>query len=485
MSYQPVFDLELAGPVICISCSDDGNKIAVGDRNGNLSLINRSGEKIWEKKIDEGVHGLSLLKNGNNVVCGGKDCKLKMLNSLGSVEWEQTIGKSIWSLYADPNSQFIIIGTGDSIAMFTDNGLQLWEYETDRAMVGVSASQSGNMIVGCGDEYLYCLDNDGNLLWKKQRSDSLWDVSIDSNGQTIFIGGWDCKVQTLDSKGNDSWNYETGGYVRTVAPLSDGGVLAGSHDCNLYLLSSNGEPLEKIDTKGEITCVDHSRMMDFAVIGAGNRVQGFEINANTEPINIEESKLESTTPVVEKPTSVESTEPVSEPMFGFGMFDEPMPDTSGFLNQSDNETSDFETNTRRNEITTNDYSNYYNNESRIEASEGGEFKEFASEIVKGDVKNYLRLGNAAWIEKRLERAAEHYKRATEIDPQEPRAWHNLAICNYHVALKRNPEDIEGAVETAIGPLEMAKEKGGVEYSRSVEKTLAYFAKQLGVIKDEN
>ena len=485
MSYQPVFDLELAGPVICISCSDDGNKIAVGDRNGNLTLINRSGEKIWEKKIDEGVHGLSLLKNGSNVVCGGKDCKLKMLNSLGSVEWEQTIGKSIWSLYADPNSQFIVIGTGDSIAMFTDNGLQLWEHETDRAMVGVGASQSGNMIVGCGDEYLYCLDSDGNLLWKKQRSDSLWDVSVDSNGQTIFVGGWDCKVQTLDNNGNDSWNYETGGYVRTVAPLSDGGVLAGSHDCNLYLLSSNGEPLEKIDTKGEITCVDHSRMMDFAVVGAGNRVQGFEINANTEPINIEETRLESTTPVIEETTSVESTEPVSEPMFGFGMFDEPMPDTSGFLNQSDNETSDFETNARRDEITTNNYSSYYDNESRIKASEGGEFKEFASEIVKGDVKNYLRLGNAAWIEKRLERAAEHYKRATEIDPQEPRAWHNLAICNYHVALKRNPEDIEGAVETAIGPLEMAKEKGGVEYSRSVEKTLAYFAKQLGVIKDEN
>ena len=232
-------------------------------------------------------------------------------------------------------------------------------------------------------------------MWKKQRSDSLWDVSIDSNGQTIFIGGWDCKVQTLDNAGNDSWNYETGGYVRTVAPLSDGGVLAGSHDCNLYLLSSNGEPLEKIDTKGEITCVDHSKMMDFAVVGAGNKVQGFEINANTEPINIEEPA----THVVEEPTSVESAEPVSEPMFGFGMFDEPMPDTSGFLNQSDNETSDFETNTRRDEITTNNYSSYYDNESRIKASEGGEFKEFASEIVKGDVKNYLRLGNAAWIEK--------------------------------------------------------------------------------------
>ena len=221
-------------------------------------------------------------------------------------------------------------------------------------------------------------------------------------------------------------------------------------------------------------------MMDFAVIGAGNRIQGFEINANTEPINIEEKKLESETHIVDEQNSVEATEPTSEPMFGFGMFDEPMPDTSGFLNQNGSETA-----TRREEVTTNNYSSYYSSESGIETSEGGEFKEFASEIVKGDVKNYLRLGNAAWIEKRLERAAEHYKRATEIDPQEPRAWHNLAICNYHVALKRNPEDIEGAVGTAIGPLEMAKEKGGVEYNKSVEKTLAYFAKQMGVLEDEN
>ena len=103
----------------------------------------------------------------------------------------------------------------------------------------------------------------------------------------------------------------------------------------------------------------------------------------------------------------------------------------------------------------------------------------ASEVVKGDVKNYLRLGKSAWIEKRHERAAEHYKRATEIDPDEPRAWHNLAICNYHLALKRNPENIRGAVQSAYASLEMAKEKGGTEYS-TPDKTLAYFASQLGL-----
>ena len=98
------------------------------------------------------------------------------------------------------------------------------------------------------------------------------------------------------------------------------------------------------------------------------------------------------------------------------------------------------------------------------------------------MKNYLRLGNAAWAEKRLERAAEHFRKATEINSEEPRAWHNLAVCNYHLALKRNPDDVEGAVESAFEPLKIANEKGGSEYT-SVNKTLAFLASQIGIEED--
>ena len=154
-----------------------------------------------------------------------------------------------------------------------------------------------------------------------------------------------------------------------------------------------------------------------------------------------------------------------------GMFDEPIPDTTGILSSGSESIS-------RSPVTN---SHYNENNYR---TEGGEFREFASKIKKGDVKNYLRLGNAAWIEKRLERAEEHYKRATEVDPEEPRAWHNLAICNYHLALKRNPENLEGAVKSAYGPLKMAKEKGGLDY-KSADDTLAYLASQLGLIEEDS
>ena len=233
---ESILDLMSAGAVRGSACSEDVSKSARGDRNGTLTLSDNSGTVIWEKQIDEGIHGLAIIGNGNKVICGGKDCKLRMFNSLGSVEWEQTIGKSIWSLAVDPNGQFIVIGTGDSISLFTEGGLQVWEYPTNRAMVGTGISRNGNTVVGCGDEHLYCLNNEGNLNWKKQRSDSLWDVSVDRDGHNIFVGGWDEMIHGLDSTGKDLWNYKTGGYVRAVNSLENGGIIAGSHDNHIYHL---------------------------------------------------------------------------------------------------------------------------------------------------------------------------------------------------------------------------------------------------------
>ena len=468
---ETLFDLTISGPVICVACSDDGNKIVVGDRNGNLTLLEKNGRIIWEKNIDEGVHGLAIIGNGNKVICGGKDCKLRMFSSMGSIEWEQTIGKSIWSLAADPNGQFITIGTGDSIILFTEGGLQLWEYPTNRAMVGTGISRNGDTIVGCGDEYLYCLNSEGQLKWDKQRSDSLWDVTVDKNGENIFVGGWDEKIHCLDLNGNDIWDFKTEGYVRAVESLENGGVIAGSHDGCIYRLSSSGGILGKINTDGEITSVSVSKLEDFTAVGLSNRICGFEIDSNATPIRQDIEPI----PVEPQTLKEEKIEEEYEPMFGVGMFDEPIPDTTGILNREESipEKRTYDTYSTSSPNST----NYYNDST--EENLGGEFRKFASEVVKGDVKNYLRLGNSAWIEKRLERAAEHYKRATEIDPEEPRAWHNLAICNYHLALKRNPENIRGAVQSAYAELEMAKKKGGTEYT-APNKTLEYFASQLGL-----
>ena len=488
MSNNSKFRINTSDSIKCLASSEDGMKIAFGDNSGNVFLANSEGNIIWEKNIGEGTYGIAIMKDGNRVVCGGKDCKLRMFNSLGNVEWEVNVGKSIWSLAVDPNGQVIVIGTGDSISMFTESGSKLWEYETSRAMVGVGVSRNGSNVVACGDEFLYCLNSDGNLSWKKQRSDALWDVDIEKDNNFVIIGGWDCNIHSLDLHGNEIWNFETKGYVRSVRPLDDGGVLAGSHDHNIYRLNDKGEVTKIFETKAEITCVSTSLSNDLIYAGAGNNILGFDINEGSIPFLSEETTGSSQTHVDGKETSNSEENEEYEPMFGFGMFDEPSPDTTEILeresysnNETSNSSNDYSNNSETYASTYQDNTPAYA-DSSDNIDRGGEYREFAAKVLKGDVKNYLRLGNAAWAEKRLERAAEHFRKATEINPDEPRAWHNLAVCNYHLALKRNPDDVEGAVESAFEPLKIAKEKGGSEYT-SVNKTLAFLASQIGIEED--
>ena len=481
MASNSKFQVNTSDTIKCISSSKDGEKIAFGNNSGNIHLIDSEGKNIWEKNIGEGTYGIAIMKDGNRVVCGGKDCKLRMFNSLGNVEWEVNVGKAIWSLSVDPNGQVIVIGTGDSVAMFTESGSRLWEYDTSRAMVGVGVSRNGANVVACADEFLYCLDSEGNLSWKKQRSDALWDVDIEKDNNLIIIGGWDCVVYALDLQGNEVWNYKTDGYVRSVKPLEDGGVLAGSHDHKIYRFNDKGELKKIYDVDGEITCVCTSLSTDLVYAGAGNNIFGFDSNDGNYTTS-ENSAVNNSVPSVENQDTVSEDSDDYEPMFGFGMFDEPSPDTTEILERDDYSASETSSETK-------DYSNNYTStyqssrpsyqDSTENIDRGGEYREFAAKVLKGDVKNYLRLGNAAWLEKRLERAAEHFRKATEIDPDEPRAWHNLAVCNYHLSLKGNPDDVEGAVASAYEPLKVAKEKGGSEYT-SVDKTLAFLASQIGI-----
>ena len=102
-------------------------------------------------------------------------------------------------------------------------------------------------------------------------------------------------------------------------------------------------------------------------------------------------------------------------------------------------------------------------------------------MVKEDVRNYLRLGNVAWRGGRFARAAEHYERATQVAPDEPRGWHNLAVCHYYLARKSNPDDIEGAVRQAYEPLRSAN-RSDAQYGPALA-TLEYFAELLKLLED--
>lgn len=429
-----MFELTLDGQALKISSSGDGKSIVIADRNGNLNFVNQNGDIVWKKEMKEGLCCVNITEKGDRIFFGGKDCRMTALNSNGNLEWEREIGKTIWSINTDPEGNYIAVGTGDSIGLYSSNGDKIWEYETDRAMIGISMSRGAEKIVACGDEFLFLVDRMGNLIFKQQKEDSLWDVDINEIGNKIYLGGWDKKIYCLNENGEPIWNYQTGGYIRSIESLKDGKIIAGSHDKNAYLISDNGELIKKNEFTNEVVCVAAARDANSLFAGNGGSVVFLDNNTNVESrINEYERDVGY--------NSVNETvkEPDVEPMFNFGIFDGPIPDTTEYESYGDSgisESTTMGTTTLK--------------------EEGGEFSQFIADVGKEDVRTYLRLGHACWNEGRLERAKEHYQKATEINPKEPRGWHNLSVCEYYISLKANPNDYEGAIKKSYKTLEKSR-----------------------------
>ena len=444
-----MFELTLDGQALKISSSGDGNSVVIADRNGNLNFVNRNREVVWKKEMKEGLCCVNITEKGDKIFFGGKDCRMTALNSNGNLEWEREIGKTIWSISTDSEGKYIAVGTGDSIGLYSSNGDKIWEYETDRAMIGISMSRGAEKIVACGDEFLFLIDRNGNLIFKQQKEDSLWDVDINEIGNKIYLGGWDKKIYCLNENGETVWNYQTGGYIRSLEALSDGKIIAGSHDKNAYVLSNNGELIKKNEFTNEVVCVAAAREREFLFAGSGEKIACFDIGGDVEN-RVNEYERNTEYRAVNEPVN----EPEDGPVFNFGIFDGPLPDTSGFESYENSDVTESST-TGMQSVT----------------EEGGEFSQFIADVGKEDVRTYLRLGHACWNEGRLERAKEHYQKATEINPEEPRGWHNLSVCEYYISLKANPNDYEGAIKKSYKTLEKSRMP---EYSQA-GKTLKILA----------
>ena len=141
---------------------------------------------------------------------------------------------------------------------------------------------------------------------------------------------------------------------------------------------NRSNPVGSIDV-----CVSVAKNGNSLFAGNGEQINGFTIETNIgNTINRYERNTNET---------VNEPKTETEPMFNFGIFDGPLPDTTGFENY---ESSSFsESSSTVNQSLT---------------GEGGEFSQFIADVGKEDVRTYLRLGHACGSEGRLERAKEHY-----------------------------------------------------------------------------
>uniref|UniRef100_A0A4W4GVX9 Carrier domain-containing protein n=1 Tax=Electrophorus electricus TaxID=8005 RepID=A0A4W4GVX9_ELEEL len=150
--------------------------VCIGSVSGHITALSHDGHKLWDFHTDGPVFSSP---SNEVLLCGSHDCSVYCLNTAdGSLLWQfQTTGK----VYSSP---FVFDGTpwGRStlVALTTTDGT-VWVLDVEQGALKASLSLPGELfsspvvwgrtiVVGCRNDYVYCLDLTGS---KEQKKTSL------------------------------------------------------------------------------------------------------------------------------------------------------------------------------------------------------------------------------------------------------------------------------------------------------------------------
>jgi len=137
--------------------------------------------------------------------------------------------------------------TGYTDCEMPDEMELLWKYKTSSHVDSSPAVVDGKIYFGSEDNYLYCLDTNGDLLWKYETGNYVDSSPAVVNGK-VYFGSRDSYLYCLDTYGNLLWRYETANYVDSSPAVVNGKVYFGSNDGYLYCLDTHGKLLWKYKT---------------------------------------------------------------------------------------------------------------------------------------------------------------------------------------------------------------------------------------------
>lgn len=140
------------------------------------------------------------------------------------------------------DGQVVYVAAGSLLGAFDLNtGLQLWSYNAGDFISTAPIVFGRNIIFGCEDNKLYCIDPDAQQpRWIFETNERIYGSPY-AYDQTVYFGGNDhyfYAINILD--GTVRWRYRTGALVRSSPIVHKGTVYIGSYDLNFYAFDTSG-----------------------------------------------------------------------------------------------------------------------------------------------------------------------------------------------------------------------------------------------------
>lgn len=303
--------------------------VLVGAHNGLLIALNRNtGDVKWSFKTEYKLYSTPLVIQNKIFLISGSgvfhvlskngielfstiisDCKIRkasmfliLENVIRKKMGLQTKKHSIgtirnWASLNYGNDCIYAVVAGRGLISFDTNGALNWQHElgnkNDYHLAGVAIDNHGNIYVPSFKSQLFCIDKNGNEVWKKSTGiNSIhWsNPSIDVNNSKIFIGTEYNQIKgsvvAFDFKGNRLWKSYLGQAVRGSVLIGlDKFIYASGLSGTLYKLCAETGKIEATynlskDIRGLWTSPTMDKLGNLLVSVKLNRKSGGIIKIN-------------------------------------------------------------------------------------------------------------------------------------------------------------------------------------------------------------
>lgn len=224
--------------------------------------------QAWEVPIINS-NGTSPIIFGNQILLAGNmtpGMRLESIENAANTAWIL----SSFSTSSNPTTDGVsIFATTGSLLQAYDflTGQPTWSYNTP-TVEEISTSPilyGGNILFGCIDNNLYCIDSIAQDARWVFNSDERIFSSPYAYEQTVYFGSNDHYLYAVNiSDGTMKWRYRTGAIVRSSPIAYDGMVYVGSYDQHIYAFDTSGALKWKFRMNGlsELTPVIHDAQDD-------------------------------------------------------------------------------------------------------------------------------------------------------------------------------------------------------------------------------
>ena len=290
---------EDSGLEILISTGQTPKGIATST---SLFCISSRGKKIWEYVEQEFLADITTTPavdkldtdSANEIVIGMTgNGGIIVLDDEGLREWTDVPGFRYTSpiIYDIDNSGFpeVIINTDNLVVCYDNVGKVLWNFETTEPIfstpIAHDINNNGSVEILAASDYLYCIDQEGHLIWKtpfpkKVHYSSVAIGDINTGDPEIIVGDSNGTLYAFSSSGEMIWNVTYGTRIQSSPVLA---TFLDDGTPEIFLTQGRGERtiFTILDTPLKPIIPEFDFSMGIVDITPDHPIEGYEVTFET------------------------------------------------------------------------------------------------------------------------------------------------------------------------------------------------------------